>query len=319
MDLAAGAGQLDGELVVEVERDVTAVVEGFIQYDTSVNLLSDGHVLVEDLKATEDRHLVNTALTQVLGIDDVKAALSAHEDEPVGGIAHGTLVVGTVLQAVTVVIATYHEAPRAVLLLLGDDVRHAMVGREPYRLVDIFNKTVDGRAEETRLHIEQIDVTGLTVPDGGTLRRTLPEESAAVFECGKASLGNGYVIHVLGDIEVQDLEGLGIDIGDVFRMRHMQPSLLGRQDQVDIVAGNARIADTERPHLSRMLVDALHTGTQRTYPDIAPHVFAECPDVVGLETGRVVRSLDVRHLTVLNVDDTTLIGTKPHGAVTGYK
>ena len=288
VDLAAGAGQLDGELFIVAQRDVTAVVKGFVENDTTLNLLTYGDVLVEDLQTAEDGHLTDTALTHVLGVDDVEAALAAHEDEPVGGIAHGPLVVGTVLQAVAVVVAVYHETPRTVVLLRRNDVRDAVVGSQPDGMLGIFDDAIDGRAEESRLHVEQIDVVALTVPDGGTLRGTLPDEFAAVLKGRNAADGNGNVVLIVRDVEVQDLEGLGVDVRYVFRVGDLQPALLGLADHIDVVAGQTGIADAEGAHLASMLVDALHAGSQRTYPDVAPHVFTQRPDVIGLKTGGIV-------------------------------
>ena len=317
MDLAARAGQLDGELLVVAQRDVTAVVKGFVENDTTLNLLTYGDVLVEDLQTTKEGHLTDTALADVLGVDDVETTLTAYKDETVRGIAHGTLVVGAVLQAVAVVVAVYHETPRAIVLLCRNDVRDTMVGSQPDGMPGVFDDTIDSRTEESRLHIEQIDVVALTVPDGCTLRGTLPDEFAAVLKGRNAALCNGNVILIIRDIEVQNLEGLGIDVRNVLRVGDLQPPLLGLANHIDVVAGQTRIADTEGAHLAGIFVDALHTGSQRTYPDIAPHVFTQRPDIIGLKTGGIVRCQDVRHLTVLDADDTAFEGAKPHRAVTG--
>ena len=318
MNLTAAARQLNGKLVLAVpQHQLTADVKCLVQYHTAVELTRGFHLTVKDLQTTEQGRFLDTSCTHLLRIDDVKTTLSAYEHDAVGRIANGALVIGSVLQAVAVVEAADDKRPPSIVLLLQDDVAHTVVSNEPHGMATVLDKAIDRRAYQTRLHVKQIDMVGLGVPDGGTRRGALPDESAAVLHTADRHLGNLHTVLIVGDVAVIDLEALGVDERIVVRVGRHEPALGRWRDGRDIVAGNGRIIHVNITHATGIGVKTLDTSTQRTNPDIAVARLIDRPYVVAGQSRRVARSTVVSHMTVLNAYETALVGAEPRRAVTG--
>ena len=220
MNFAAAASHLYCKLVVESQRYLAAFVQRLGQYHSSVNLLAHGHVPVENLQSAEQRSFLHASLPQVLRVYHIQSALSAYQYQSVGGIAHRALVVRSVLQSVAVVVASHHEVPRAVVLFLRYHVSHTMVSSHPDGVLVVFDDAVYRRAEQSRLHVEQIAVVGLHVPDERSRCRALPYQSAAVFQSCYRRLVDHQFLNVFAGVEVYHLPGLGMNQREVIRVRH---------------------------------------------------------------------------------------------------
>ena len=168
MYLAATTAKLDGKLVIVSQGDFTAVIQSLFQDEASIHLLAYGYILFKEQQSTEQRTFFDAALAHILGIDNVQTALAAHQYQTVSRITYRALVIRPVLQSVTVVVATHHEMPTAVFLLLWYDVRYAVVGDQPDGTLVVLDESIDGRTEEPRLHVKQVHVACLGIPNGST-------------------------------------------------------------------------------------------------------------------------------------------------------
>ena len=85
--LAAGAGQLYGELVLVAQVYTLTDMKCLVEDDTSVHLLADGHVLVGHHESTEHGELLRASLAHAGGVQHVETALSANQQQPALGKA----------------------------------------------------------------------------------------------------------------------------------------------------------------------------------------------------------------------------------------
>ena len=157
---------LDGELVLVIaQREFGVDIQGLFEDHTAFVLLSYAHLLSEEFQTTEDGFLLVTHIRQELGVDDIDTSQTTYEHQTIMGTTDGTLVIGTVLQAVLAAETTDGERPLAGIVLLGNHVRDTMFRDHPHRVQVILGNTHDTGADKTRIHIEQRLMTCLLVND----------------------------------------------------------------------------------------------------------------------------------------------------------
>ena len=316
--------QLDGELIVEVQRDAATLVQCLVKNDTPVELTTYGNVDIEYLQTTEDGTLLPLGARQCLGVDDVQTTLSADEHQTTACEKRGALVVSLLLQTVAVVIAAHDKLPGTIVLLLGDHLRHAMVGDHPHGMLLVFQHRTDARAVQSVGHIEQPHKLRLLVVDTHARCRTLPDESAAVLHrtYGIAHI-HGQCI-ALRQHAVGQLARHGVDEAIVPAGTHHQPSLLDPPCRGDIVGGQLRILRVPRTELIRFQVEHLDTATQRTNPDTVPLVLGNAPHAVVRQSVGLARHTVVHDTCLCRVGlrgdaarQSTIVRAKPDAPVAG--
>ena len=87
------------------------------------------------------------------------------------------LIVGFLLQSVTVVVTTHRELPVSVFLLLGNDLGYPMVRHNPHRMLMVFQDRAHAGSEETMCHVQQPYLLGFLVVHRCSGCRPLPDES----------------------------------------------------------------------------------------------------------------------------------------------
>ena len=270
-----------------------------------------------NLQTAEYRSFYSPALTHLTGVNDIQTALPAYQQFPVWCITDRTLIVGTVLQAVTVVIAAHYEVVRSVPLFLRHHIGHTVVGHQPHGVPFVFYDTVYRRAEQTRLHIYQIHLFCFRIPDRCTRCRALPSQSSAILHRIDRHFRDTYTVLIICNIPVDNLTRLRVNQRVKQRVRHHHPPLLRATDRRDIIAGDSRIFGTDwYTHLTGSGIQALHTTSQGSQPNVAPLVFIDGPDIIVSQIAHFTCHPIVGHMSVLDMDESTLVSTEPHRTVT---
>ena len=192
-----------------------------------------------------------------------------------------------------------------------------MICHHPHCLTGVLRHGYSIRSEETRLHVEQGLLFRLHVVDDHTRWRTLPDQSAAVHD-GLRRGGrdcDGLAVVICGERAIDDLEVAWVDKGIIFRVSQYDPAVRTRRDTVRPYGLQCRVVCREGPLRTSIFVDAHSTTTQHSYPDVAPLILSDAPDIVRHQRAAWVRRTIILPLAVLVAQDTALIRTEPQAAV----
>ena len=199
---------------------------------------------------------------------------------------------------------------------MGVDIRDTMFGYHPHRMTLILCHSYDTGAQQTVVHIQQLLPARLRIIDATARHRTLPDESATVFQHTNGSGCGLRLSRHVGDCYIRHLAIHGVDQGIIGRVSSYQPTLLDPSHRRHEVLIEVRVIGIPGLELARLTVQPLYATAQRTDPDVTPLILCHRPDIVIQQAFVGTRDQIVGHAAIrINLNQTAVISTKPEGAV----
>ena len=306
--------QLDGEGIVLIAQvELSARLQGTLQYDPTFILLACHQRMVEEHETTEECLHVAIGIALHLGVDDIDTILTADGKVAIWGEISRTIVELMFLQAIHRVITGHVQLP-LVLIVLGElHVGDDKLRDEPYGLLLVFHDCTSHGSLRTIQFVDDLQLSIVRVVHRHAGRGCHPTDATAIHDYivdgrtweGHAALGRVLV----GQREV-------VDIQDTHVLRVSDEHIATREiaERTDIVGWNLRVVEVEGLDKSFGLrVENLHTASQGSDEKSMVLILAKSPHTLVSQTIR--RSLEALPFTIAIACHTSIEGTKVHRAI----
>ncbi len=294
------------------QDEFLADVKVLLEDDATIVGLANTQLLSEEFQTAEDWRFVVIDISNQLGVDDIHAIHTTYQHQTILGDADRTLVVRALLQSILGAEAAHIEGPLALVVLLRYHVGYAILGNHPHGVLLILGNAHHARANQSAVHIQQRLLVVLPIHNATARGRAMPYQTTTILE-NTGRRRHGRLLTFDGrNLHVGHLTTHGVDERVILRVTHHEPALGIPGGCGHKVLGHGRVMRVDGAELTCFGREALHATTQGSHPDVAPLILGNRPDVVIEQFSAGIRHGVVPGLSVVKVNQSAIVGTKPY-------